>query len=536
MKQLGYRSWVFNNVKTHFHFDLRNVLGVSSSYSTSSTTTPTPTGRRIMEGSYPMKELFRRISPLGNQSIVPVLDRWLEEGNPIHKHFLQSYIKQLRTYKRHAQALEMSIWMTDKRYFPIMSGDVAVRLDLFAKVHGIEHAENYFNSVSKRLKALEVYGSLLNCYARIKSVEKAEALMQRMRSLGFDRSALSFNVLLTLYYKTENYKKMDTLMQEMEEKGIAPEINTYCIFLSAYAAQHNVDGIDKVLQMAESDSNLALQWSFYSTAGDAYIKVGHLEKAASMLKKAEELIDRIGIQYDYLLTQYTTLGKKEEVLRLWELYKTNAKVYNKGYLSMISSLLKLDDIKSAEKIFDEWESQIPQTLTYDIRVPNFLLNAYSRKGLLEKFETFVNRIILKGGKPNFTSWYYFALALLQENEMKKAVEVMKEAILISKPRWKPSNESLAACLKCLKGEGDMDEAEKFIKLLRDRDVISSDVQGKLLSYVKDENGESELDGLVILAGGASHGSRETHEFSEVVDQDNIDCKPSKGNMVKLESF
>ncbi|XVF07453.1 hypothetical protein REPUB_Repub06bG0140000 [Reevesia pubescens] len=88
----------------------------------------------------------------------------------------------------------------------------------------------------------------------------AEALMQRMRNLGFDRSAILFYVYLALYYKTGNYMKMETLMQEMEEKGIARGANTYCIFLSDYAAQCNVDGIDNVLQMAESDSNLALQW------------------------------------------------------------------------------------------------------------------------------------------------------------------------------------------------------------------------------------------------------------------------------------
>ncbi|XWS59315.1 hypothetical protein CRYUN_Cryun08bG0111400 [Craigia yunnanensis] len=477
----------------------------------------------MMEGSDSMKELFRRISPLGNQSIVPVLDRWVEEGNPTNKHLFQLHIKQLRSYKRYAQALEMSVWMTDKRYFAMTSRDVAIRLDLIAKVRGIEHAENFFNSVPKQLKVLEVYCALLNCYARIRSVEKAEAVMQRMRTLGFDRSALSFNVLLGLYYKTGNYMKMDTLIYEMEEKGIAREINTYCIFLSAYAAQCNVDGINKVLQMAESDSNLALQWSFYTTAADAYIKVGHLDKALAMLKKSEELIEGRGIVYDYLLTQYTTLGNKEDVLRLWELYKKNMKVFNKGYIAMITSLLKFDDIETAEKIFNEWESQIPQTLTYDIRIPNFLLGAYSRKGLLEKFETFVNRIILKGGKPNFMSWYYFAMALLRENEMEKAVEAMMEAILISVSWWKPDEESLAACLKYLKGEGDMDKAEKFIKLLGDRDIISTEVQGKLLRYVKDENGESKLDSLDMLAGGASYGSGETHQFSEV-DKDNIDSK------------
>ncbi|XVF55943.1 hypothetical protein PTKIN_Ptkin06aG0076100 [Pterospermum kingtungense] len=535
--KLGYWSWVFNNVKTHFGFDSKHVLDVSS-YSTLSTRRTGWGKTAMMEGSDSMKELFRRISPLGNQTIVPVLDQWVEEGNPVKKNILRSYIKQLRSYKRYAQALEISVWMSDKRYFPLTSSDVAIRLDLIAKLRGIEHAENYFNSLSKQVKGLEVYSSLLNCYTRIRSVEKAEAILQRMRNLGFDRSTLIFNNLLRLYYKIGNYMKMDSLMYEMKEKGIACNTTTYCTFLSAYGAQCNVDGIDKVLQMAESDSNLDLQCSLYTIAADAYIKAGHFEKASLMLKKSEELLGGRGIAYDHLLTHYTSLGKKEEVLRIWELYKKRMKVHNKGYTAMITSLLKFDDIETAEKIFDEWESQTPQTLSYDIRIPNFMLGVYSRKGLLEKFETLVNRIILKGKKPNFMSWYYFAMALLRENRMEEAVEAMTEAILKlnSGSWWKPCEESLAACLKCLKGEGDTDKGEKFIKLLGDRDIISSDVQVKLLSYVKDEE-ESKLDGLIILAGGASDGSGETDQFSEL-EEDNIDDKPTGGSMsqVKLGRF
>lgn len=429
----------------------------------------------------------------------------------------------------------MSLWMTDKRYYSITPNDAAMRLDLIAKVRGIEHAENYFNSFSKQLKGAEAYSVLLNCYARVRSVEKAEALMQRMRILGFDRSTLVFNSLLILYYKVGNYMKMDTVMYEMKEKGIARDTNTYCILLSAYAAQRNVDGIDEVLQMAESDSNLALEWSNYTIAADAYIKAGHFDKASVMLKKSEELLDGRGVAYDHLLTHYASLGKKEEVIRIWELYKEKSRVLNKGYIAMITSLLKFDDIETAEKIFDEWESQIPQTLTYDIRIPNFLLGVYSRKRLFEKFEALVNRIIQKGQKPNYLSWYYFAMALIWENQMEEAVEAMMEAILITSSSWKPCEESLVVSLNYLKEKGDMDTAEKFIKLLGDRDIISSDVQVKLLSYVKDE-GESKLDGL-ILAGGASHGSGETDQFSEL-EEDNIDDKPSGGSMseVKLERF
>ncbi|OMO68726.1 hypothetical protein COLO4_29459 [Corchorus olitorius] len=430
-------------------------MGVSWHSTTSLTT------RRKAMTEAPLNGLFRRISPLGNPSIsvVPVLDQWVAEGNPIEENELHFCIKRLRFHNRYSQALEISFWMTDKRYFPLTASDVAIRLDLISKVHGIEQAEIFFNnSVPNQLKGFKVYSAFLRCYVRIKSVEKAEALMQRMRDLGLFIDNLPFNSMLTLYYNTGNYKKLDTLMQEMEERDIAGDNCTYSICLSAYAAQCNVDGIDKILQ------------------------------------------------------KYAKLGKKEEVLRLWELYKTNMILYNKGYMFIINSLLRLDDVETAEKIFDEWESQVPMTLEYNIRVPNLLLGAYSRKGLLEKFESFASRIMLKGGKPDERTWYYFATAFPQRNEMEKAVNAMKEALLISQPGWKPSDESLAACLKYLKGKGYVDEAAKFINLLGDKDIISAGVLLKLLSYVKDGNVDSTLDG--------------------------VDCTPSKGSIskAKLESF
>ncbi|OMO51873.1 hypothetical protein CCACVL1_29531 [Corchorus capsularis] len=504
---------------------LENVMGISW-YSTASSTTRNTamTGRTA--------HLFWRILKLRDSSIsvVPVLDRWVAERNRIERSDLHTCIRKLISLQRYAQALEISFWMTDKMDFQLMASDAAIRLDLMMKVHGIEYAENYFNKgVPKQLQRFKVYSALLRCYVHINSVEKAEALMQRMRYFGLDRGIAAYNNLITLYYKTGNYKKLDTLMHELEERGIAPDVYTYCICLSACAAQGNVDEIDTMLHKVESGSSLNLSWELYSVATDAYMKVGHMDKALAMLKKSEQLIEGTGGAYNRLLTQYATLGKIDGVLRLWELYKTKLKVSNTGYIAMISSLLKFDDVESAEKIIDEWESQISLSLSdHDIRIPNLLLSAYSRKGLLDKFESILNRIRSKGGKPDARTWYFYATGLILQNKMEKAVNAMKEAIRISKPRWKPSEESLAACLKYLKGEVDIDEAEKLINLLVDRDIISSEIQVKLLSYVKDGNVDSTLDGLLMLDHDALHGN------GEEADEGSIDCIQSRASVLDDE--
>ncbi|KAF2307709.1 hypothetical protein GH714_031077 [Hevea brasiliensis] len=461
----------------------RNTL-VSSFHST----TPLPAhhvfGRAGMDS---LNELYRRISPVGDPkiSIVPILDRWIEEGRSVNKEQLVSFIKKFRYYKRYYHALEISMWMTDKRYFPLTSGGAALRLDLISKVHGIEQVEKYFNDIPQQLKALEVYGALLNCYVNVKSVEKAEAVMQKMRDLGFCRETLTYNAMLNLYYQTGNFENLDALMHEMEENGIAYDKFTLSIRLSAFAAVSDIEGMEKTIKKMESDSRVVLDWAIYAAAASGYTKAGFVDKALEMLKKSEGLITgkKENSAYNILLTQYAATGKKDEVLRLWELYKKKAKIYNRGYFSIISALLKFDDLESAEKIFEEWESQ---NLTYDIRVPNFLIAAYSRKGHLDRAETFINRVVSKGGKPVASTWFHMAQGYLQNNQISNAVEMMKKAIVVSKPGWKPTSESLASCLEHLKREGDIDKAEQLIKYLLDKDIISLDVQERLLNRMKEE--------------------------------------------------
>ncbi|KAK4850279.1 hypothetical protein QYF36_005335 [Acer negundo] len=56
--------------------------------------------------------LFSRISPLGNDtSLVPVLDKWVQEGNQLEELELQRIVRDLRSHKRYSQALQVSEWM-----------------------------------------------------------------------------------------------------------------------------------------------------------------------------------------------------------------------------------------------------------------------------------------------------------------------------------------------------------------------------------------------------------------------------------------
>ncbi|KAL9425525.1 hypothetical protein AB3S75_032477 [Citrus x aurantiifolia] len=483
MKLVRLRTTLYN---IRAQLGLGNVLDSSSSYSTATRTTTREVTNSLRKGSS-MYKLYRMLSPMGdpNDSMVPLLDQWVEEGRPLDMEQLRVIIKRFRLYKRFSHALQISMWMTKKSNFVLTPADVAIRLDLIAKVQGIEQAANYFNCVPEKLKLPGVYIALLNAYAYAKSAEKAEIIMQQMRDRGLVKKTIDYNSMMNVYYQTGNYKKLDSLMHEMEEKGIDRDKYTFSILLSAYAAASDGEGIDKIVAMMEADRGVVLDWTVYATAASGYVKAGLSDKALAVLRKSEVLTmhNKFSRAYDFVITQYAACGNKGDVLRVWKHYKQNLKVYNRGYICVISSLLKFDGMESAEKIFEEWESC---NLSHDIRIPNHLIDAYCRRGLLHKAETLIYKAQLRGTEPNVRTWYLMATGYLQNNQSEKGVEAMKKALVLLEAgtRWKPSKECLAACLGYYKKERDIEGADYFIKLLTGKEIISADLQDRLLNNIR----------------------------------------------------
>nr|GMC88210.1 pentatricopeptide repeat-containing protein At2g20710, mitochondrial-like [Ipomoea batatas] len=175
-----------------------------------------------MQPRYGSERLYRRISPVGdpNVSVLPILDQWIEEGKTADKVELQRIIKELTRFRRYKHALEVSKWMTDKRYIPMASLDVAARMNLIFKVHGMEQVEEYFGNVHQRFKHHVLLTALLNCYAQEKSLEKAESTMQKLRDMGWAKTPLPYNIMMNLYYTMGRWEKVDGIMKEMDENGL----------------------------------------------------------------------------------------------------------------------------------------------------------------------------------------------------------------------------------------------------------------------------------------------------------------------------
>ncbi|KAK8594562.1 hypothetical protein V6N13_015484 [Hibiscus sabdariffa] len=413
--------------------------------------------------------LYSRISPLGSpdKSVEAELEDWLKHGKNIRVAELQRIIHDLRKRKRFTQALQVSEWMNKKGLCAFSPTEHAVQLDLIGKVRGFDSAESYFNKLKDQDKTDKTYGALLNCYVRQRQTDKTLSHLRKMKELGFASTALTYNDIMCLYTNTGQHEKVPDVLREMKENNVSPDNFSYRICINSFGVMSNIEGMEGVLAEMENQPHIKMDWNTYAVVANFYIKAGLTGKAIDALKKSEQKLDnKDGTGYNHLISLYSSLGDKAEVLRLWGLEKTACKRYlNKDFSTMLQSLVKLDELEEAEKVLEEWESS---GNCYDLRIPNIVIVGYIRKGLHEKAEAMLENLMEKDKITTPNSWVSVAASYLDKGQVKKAFECMKAALslFVEGKGWKPNLRVVAGILDWLGDEGSIRDAEEFVESLR----------------------------------------------------------------------
>ncbi|CAJ1948964.1 unnamed protein product [Sphenostylis stenocarpa] len=471
-------------------------------------------------------DVYRRISlnPDTDVTSAEVLNRWENEGRHLTKWELSRVVKELRKYKKFRRALEVYDWINNRpERFRVSESDAAIQLDLIAKVRGLSSAEVFFLSLDDKLKDKRTYGALLNVYVHSRSKEKAESLFDTMRSKGFVIHPLPFNVMMTLYMNVKEYVKVDMLVSEMIEKQIQLDIYTYNIWLSSCGSQGSIEKMEKVFEQMERDPTIIPNWSTFSTMASMYIKMDQTEKAEECLIKVENRIKgRDRIPFHYLLSLYGRVGNKGEVYRVWNTYKSvfPKNIPNLGYHAIISSLVKLDDIDGAERLYKEWLSV---KLSYDPRVGNLLLAQYVVAGDEDKALSFFKQMKEDGGIPNSNTWEILSEGHIADKRISEALSCLKEAFMVANnsKSWRPKPLNLSAFLDLCQEQDDMESAETLIRLLKQAKFSKNKAYASLIGSSDDELLSSKIDTADRIA--------------DIDDSENMDGDDSQMLLNQLES-
>lgn len=347
--------------------------------------------------------------------------------------------------------------------------DQAIHLDLVAKARGISSAEEYFVNLPDSSKNQLTYGALLNCYCKELLTEKAEALMDKMKELGFASSPMAYNSLMTLYSKTDQQGKIPSIIQEMKANDVTPDCFTYNIWMRSFAAVKDIAEVERVIEEMKRDGRVEADWTTYSNLASIYVDAGMFQKAEDALKELEKLnTTHDAVAYQFLITLYGRTGNLVEVHRVWRALKvTHPKMVNMSYLNMIQVLVNLKDLSGAEACFKEWDNK--QHTSYDIRIANALIKAYIDEGMLDKAMAFKKRAKTRGGRFNAKTWEIFMNHYLKNGNIKMAHCCADRAIKKGRSQdriWVPPSEAISAIMAYFEKQKDVSAAEEFIELLQ----------------------------------------------------------------------
>ncbi|KAI3716929.1 hypothetical protein L1987_68166 [Smallanthus sonchifolius] len=495
---------------------LRNLQIVKTLSEIRSFTTATIARSESNNSSKKKVSLYSKISPLGNPSLAmtPELDDWIKTGKKVRSSEVKQIIHDLRKRRRFHHALEVSEWMNKKGICAFTPTDHAVQLDLIGKVHGFLAAEKYFNSLTEQDKTDKTYGALLHCYVRQRETEKSLSHFQKMKEKGFVLSPITYNDIMCLYIHINETDKVHDVLNEMRRNGVSPDNLSYRICINAYGDKMDITGMENVLTEMEKDSNIVMDWNTYTVVADRYITGDLLEKANNALQKAEkQLVEKDGLAYNHLISLHARLGRKDDVIRLWGLQKSVCKRrVNRDYITMVKSLVRLDEFEEAEKILTEWDSS---GNVYDFRVPSIVIDGYVKKGSCDKAKDLLDRLSKDQKATMPDSWGLVALEFLKKGDVGACVSCMEAlgSLQLGKGDWKIDSKVVEKLLEGVGEKARVQDVESVAQKLKrfvkfDRGMYHSLMKGyvnggkdvgKVLEDMKADGIEEDAETKKILA-------------------------------------
>ncbi|XP_050377278.1 pentatricopeptide repeat-containing protein At5g27460 [Argentina anserina] len=437
----------------------------------------------LASSSSPVADLKSQIFKLktpGRTTATAVVQDWVSQGRKVSAPQLRGISIQLFKSKRFTHALQVIKCIETQSNYRMSPVDHVIRLQLIIKVNGMLEAEEYFEQLTDAALRKAACVALLHGYVVERDVEKAEALMQKLGGLGLVVSPHLYNEMMKLYMATAQFGKVPLVVERMRSNKMPLTVLSYNLWMNACAKLSGVERVEKVYKEMVSDVNVQVGWSTLSTLAGIYTKAGLVEKAKMALINAEEKLsncNRLG--YFFLITQYTSLRSKEDVLRLWEASKGVAgRIPSTNYMHIVLCLVKLGDIMEADRVFREWECNC---FKYDIRVSNVLLGAYMRNGMVEKAESLHQHTLDRGGCPNYKTWEILMEGRLKNDNMEGAVEAMKQGLaVLQNCHWRPADDTVMAFADYFERQGKFEDANWYIRVIHDLGIASLPLYKSLL--------------------------------------------------------
>ncbi|XP_009624153.1 pentatricopeptide repeat-containing protein At1g80270, mitochondrial-like [Nicotiana tomentosiformis] len=421
--------------------------------------------------------LYNAIVAAPALSVHKIMDKWVEEGNDVTRAEVAAAMLNLRKRRMYGRALQLSEWLESKKNLTFTDRDYASRVDLIAKVRGLQKAEDYIGMIPKSFRGEIIYRTLLaNCVAE-SNLKKSEQIFNKMKDLELPLTCFACNQLLLLYKKTDKKKIADVLLL-MEKENVKPSLFTYKTLIDAKGQCNDISGMEQIVETMKAEG-IEPDINIKSILAKHYVSGGLNEKAENVLKEMEGGdIKENRWACRSLLPLYAALGRADEVGRIWQVCESNPRLDE--CVAAVEAWGKLHNIKEAEAVFDKMAAK---WATLSSKHYSVLLRIYASHKMLSKGKDLVKRMSDSGCRIGPLTWDALVRLYVEAGEVEKADSILHKAA--EQNRLRPMINSYLVIMEQYAKRGDVHNTEKMFHRMRQAGYVSriSQYQCLIRAYI-----------------------------------------------------
>ncbi|GMH08120.1 hypothetical protein Nepgr_009960 [Nepenthes gracilis] len=426
--------------------------------------TETDVTERISQEKRFPSALFKAIMDDPTQSVNHALDKFMADGMDLNRSEISHAMLNLRKRRMYMKALQLLEWLESNKRLDFVERDYASRVDLIAKVRGLQKAESYMDSIPKSCSGEVVYRTFLaNCVAA-NNVRKAEEVFNKMKDLDFPATAFACNQLLLLYKRIDKKKIADVLLF-MEKENVRPSPFTYKILIDTKGQSNDIAGMDQIVDTMKAEG-VEPDFRTQAILARHYAAGGLKEKAGAVLKDMEggNLKSNRGV-CRFLLPLYADLGNADEVGRIWNICESKPTLGE--CLAAVEAWGKLKKIEEAEDVF---ERMLKTWKKLSSRHYSVMLKVYTNHKMLSKGKDLVKKMGDSGCHIGPLTWDALVKLYVEAGEVEKADVILQKAVQHN--QGKPLFSSYMAIMEKYAKRADVHNAEKMFHRMRQAGYVS----------------------------------------------------------------
>lgn len=424
-----------------------------------------------------LPDLWKLMMNEPDHSISDALDKYVADVKELSQSEIYDTLLTLRRRKMFGKALQLSEWADNKKVINFTEREYASRVDLIAKVRGLQKAENYVETIPKSYRKEVVYRTLLANCVGVTNVKKAEEVFNKMKDLDFPLTAFACNQLLLLYKRIDKKKIADVLLM-MEKENVKPTLFTYQLLIDTKGQFRDIVGMDQIVETMKAEG-VELNFRTRATLARHYAAAGFNEKAEAVLKEIEgDDLESNPWKCAILLSVYADIGNADEVERVWK--ACESKPRNQQYLAAIEAFGKLKKVAEAEAVFSKMSKAVKKLTP---RHYTFMLKVYADNKMLNKGKEFLKEMGDSGCQIGPLTWDAVVKLYVDAGEVEKADSILQKAAQQNSRR--PLFTSYMLILDQYAKRGDIHNAEKVFHRMRQAGYVSRarPYHGLLKAYI-----------------------------------------------------